>query len=43
MAANNPNGNFIELDAVTLNIDKKFNRIYSNKVLIFNSILVLYR
>jgi cyclopropane fatty-acyl-phospholipid synthase-like methyltransferase len=29
----NPNGEFIELDAVTLFTDKKFDGIYSNKVL----------
>lgn len=31
--ANNPNGEFVELDAVTLKVDKKFDGIYSNKVL----------
>lgn len=29
----NPNGEFLELDAVTLNVDCKFDGIYSNKVL----------
>ena len=28
-----PKGKFIELDAITLNIDEKFNGIYANKVL----------
>jgi trans-aconitate methyltransferase len=29
----NPNGSFIELDAITLDTDKKFDGIYSNKVM----------
>lgn len=29
----NPNGEFIELDAITIETDKKFDGIYSNKVL----------
>jgi len=29
----NPNGEFIELDAITLKTDKKFDGIYSNKVM----------
>lgn len=29
----NPDGEFIELDAITLEVDKKFTGIYSNKVL----------
>lgn len=29
----NPNGEFLELDAITLKTDKKFDGIYSNKVL----------
>ena len=33
LRSNNPLGNFLELDAVTLNTDKKFDGIYSNKVL----------
>lgn len=28
----NPNGEFLDLDAITLNTDKKFDGIYSNKV-----------
>ena len=33
LISKNPTGRFIELDAVTLNIDEKFDGIYSNKVL----------
>lgn len=33
LIAKNPNGEFIELDAVTLRTKKKFDGIYSNKVL----------
>lgn len=33
LKATNPNGTFLELDAVNLNIDEKFDGIYSNKVL----------
>ncbi|MGB0525459.1 MAG: class I SAM-dependent methyltransferase, partial [Flammeovirgaceae bacterium] len=33
LMAANPAGRFIELDAVTLNTDEKFDGIYSNKVL----------
>lgn len=33
LSLKNPNGDFIELDASTLNVDKKFGGIYSNKVL----------
>jgi SAM-dependent methyltransferase len=33
LKAKNPNGEFLELDAVTLTTDKKFDGIYSNKVL----------
>jgi len=33
LTANNPNGHFLELDAVTLNTKLRFNGIYSNKVL----------
>jgi len=33
LISNNPTGRFLELDAITLNIDEKFDGIYSNKVL----------
>ena len=33
LKANNPNAQFLNLDAVTLDTDKKFDGIYSNKVL----------
>ncbi len=33
LVANNPNDTFLELDAVTLATDKKFDGVYSNKVL----------
>ena len=33
LTANNPDGDFFELDATTLDTDKKFDGIYSNKVL----------
>ncbi len=33
LIVDNPNGEFLELDAITLNTDKKFDGIYSNKVL----------
>ncbi|UJH69067.1 class I SAM-dependent methyltransferase [Allomuricauda sp. SCSIO 65647] len=33
LKANNPTGSFLELDAITLVTDKKFEGIYSNKVL----------
>ena len=33
LISENPNGEFLELDASTLEIDKKFDGIYSNKVL----------
>lgn len=33
LIAENPNGEFLELDAVTLKINKKFDGIYSNKVM----------
>ena len=33
LTENNPNGKFLELDAVTLKVNKKFDGIYSNKVL----------
>jgi len=33
LAAENPNGEFIELDAISLKTDQKFDGIYSNKVL----------
>lgn len=33
LRAENPNGKFLELDAITLQTDKKFDGIYSNKVL----------
>ena len=33
LISNNPKGEFLELDARTLNIDKKFDGIYSNKVM----------
>jgi len=33
LIANNPAGKFLELDAATLNTEKKFDGIYSNKVL----------
>ncbi|WP_106792913.1 trans-aconitate 2-methyltransferase [Aquimarina sp. Aq78] len=33
LISKNPNGKFLELDAITLKTDKKFDGIYSNKVL----------
>ena len=33
LIAQHPNGQFIELDAITLETDKKFDGIYSNKVM----------
>lgn len=33
LASENPSGKFIELDAVSINVDEKFDGIYSNKVL----------
>ena len=33
LVANNPTGEFLELDAITLLTDKKFDGIYSNKVM----------
>ncbi len=33
LVVNNPKGNFIELDAITLKIDSLFDGIYSNKVM----------
>ena len=33
LIANNPTGRFLELDAITLSTDEKFDGIYSNKVL----------
>lgn len=33
LKSSNPSGRFIELDAITLNIDEHFDGIYSNKVL----------
>ncbi|MBD81517.1 MAG: methyltransferase [Crocinitomicaceae bacterium] len=33
LTSNNPNGEFLELDAVTLNTDKKYDGIFSNKVM----------
>ena len=34
LKVNNPNGKFLELDAITLETDRTFNGIYSNKVMI---------
>lgn len=33
LQTNNPNGRFLELDTITINTEKKFDGIYSNKVL----------
>ncbi len=33
LVSKNPNGEFLELDAITLRTDKKFDGIYSNKVM----------
>lgn len=33
LISDNPNGEFFELDAITLKVDRKFDGIYSNKVL----------
>ena len=33
LVSNNPSGRFLELDAITLNIDEKFDGLYSNKVM----------
>jgi len=33
LVSNNPSGRFLELDAISLNIDEKFDGLYSNKVM----------
>ena len=33
LISNNPTGRFLELDAITIHTDEKFDGIYSNKVL----------